>query len=134
MFHIVYVSTAAGPFSDEDCDDVLASARAFNTAHEVTGLLVCSGGSFLQVLEGPLDAAEQAYARTAASSRHRGLLRTPAIEVPERTFGDWAMGFERAAPTHVVRQLLQPLVDHKVMSSEIVRDVLLARFTSLQHH
>lgn len=129
MFHVVYMSTATAPFTAEAESEVLESARAFNTEHGVTGLLVHAAGFFLQVLEGEQDAVEAAYARAAASDRHTALLRTPALEVPERVFPDWAMGFAAAAPGHVAAQLLQRLVDHQLITAEQVRAVLLERFS-----
>jgi hypothetical protein len=130
--HIVYISTATGPLDADAAQALLEDARDFNAQHEVTGLLVHAAGSFLQVMEGREDDVEAAYARAAASRRHRALLRTPAFAVQERAFPNWAMGFERAAPSAVVSTLLQPLVDHKLVTAEQVRDVLLERFTTMR--
>ena len=128
MFHIVYVSTAARPFTDSDAAAVLDDARAFNLAHDVTGLLVHTAGAFLQVLEGSADDAEAAFGRAAASSRHHTVLRTPAIAVPERVFPQWQMGFEHAPSRVLVEQVLTPLVHHQLLDGSQVRQVLVDRW------
>lgn len=129
MFHLVYVSTATRPFTDADAAEVLQEARFFNETHGVTGMLVHADfGGFLQVLEGAQHDVEAAYARAVASSRHEALLRTPLIPVAERVFPDWSMGFERALPTQLVERVLQPLVDHRLITGDQVRAVLLQRW------
>lgn len=130
MLHLVYTSTATRPFADEDAAEVLRSARRLNASLGVTGLLCHARGTFLQVLEGEAEALERVYEQVLASSRHHRLLRTPLIDVPERVFPQWHMGFERALPGEVAGRLLQPLVDHRLVTGQQVRDVLLARFTS----
>jgi hypothetical protein len=129
MFHVVYVSSATRPFTEADAEEVLQEARAFNAEHGVTGLLVHTAtGGFLQVLEGEADAIEAAFRRAAASSRHETVLRTPALPVAERVFPTWSMGFERALPGQLVEHVLQPLVDHQLLTSSQVRTVLLERW------
>lgn len=129
MYHIVYVSTATRPFTDADAELVLQDARAFNAEHDVTGLLVHTDfHGFLQVLEGEAESVEAAFRRAASSTRHESVLRTPALHVPERVFSSWSMGFERALPGQVLERVLQPLVDHKLLSGSQVRAVLLQRW------
>lgn len=129
MFHIVYVSTATRPFTPTDADEVLLDARAFNEQVGVTGLLVHTAiGGFLQVLEGEADDVEAVYRKVAVSSRHTSLLRTPPIQVPARVFPQWSMGFENALPGQLVEQVLQPLVDHRLLEGTQVRATLLQRW------
>ena len=131
MHHLVYVSDATRPFDDADAEQVLAEAREFNATVGVTGLLVHANGRFLQLLEGHADDVEAAYARAAASDRHTRLLRTPLLPVEDRVFPDWQMGYEHAAPGTFVEQVLQPLVDHRLLEGSAVRQVLLDRWLTL---
>ena len=130
MFHIVYVSTATRPFGDADAAAVLDDARAFNQQRDVTGLLVHAAGHFLQVLEGAADDVEAAYARAAASTRHRSVLRTPALAVPARVFPQWRMGLEHAPSQLLVERVLEPLVRHDLIAGSQVRAVLLERWVT----
>lgn len=52
VFHLCYVSTETEHFSQEDLVALLGVARAANTEHDVTGLLLYREGSFYQLLEG----------------------------------------------------------------------------------
>jgi len=60
----------------------------------VSGMLVYSEGSFIQVLEGTKEAIESTFARIQRDSRHHHcqvLLHQP---ITERLFDGWYMGFE----------------------------------------
>ena len=66
IYQIAYTSAAARTISDEDFQQILASARRNNPREGLTGMLTFAGGSFLQVLEGEKDAVERTPApRTA---------------------------------------------------------------------
>lgn len=132
MFRIVYVSEAVRRMDDGDLEQVLTSAREFNERCGVTGLLVYAHPSFLQVLEGDVEAVEAAYAAAAASGKHTNLRRTTVHASGERRFPQWSMGFEHAAPGDVVEALLTPLVEEGQISHAEVASVLLARFSQLR--
>lgn len=131
MFHVVYVSRPTRPFVAPERDLVLADARAFNAERGVTGVLVQTAAGFVQLLEGEREAVEEVFRRVATSTRHDEILRTPAIEVAERVFPDWDMGFEAAPPGAFVERVLTPLVRHELIDGTRVRDVLVERFLSL---
>ena len=52
MRRIIYGSTAVREFSDTELLELLGAARAVNTEHSVTGMLVYADRSFLQHFEG----------------------------------------------------------------------------------
>jgi len=58
----------------------------------VTGVLCCSGGIFLQVLEGGRSAVNRLYNRIAADPRHAQVELLSYEEIGERRFAGWAMG------------------------------------------
>lgn len=98
-----------------------------NAEREITGLLILSAESFLQVLEGPAGEVNDLYLRIARDERH-GKLRLLRFEsITERSFKEWAM--------HVVdlddlpmpqRQLLSAKYPVKDGSIEIPDDDRLA--------
>lgn len=93
FLHLVYASAASPPPSKSDLLDILQTSRRNNRAADVTGLLLYSGGTFIQALEGPPERVRETFERIARDPRHRGaqvLLREPK---EQRYFPEWEMGF-----------------------------------------
>ena len=95
MHQLVYVSSADSRLSEDDIKDVISRARKTNRELGVTGMLVHLDGCFLQVLEGRRERVCDLYARIAADPRHWGAKVLMEMEVPERAFPHWPMGFRR---------------------------------------
>lgn len=94
MFHLVYTSTAAKLFSDEELVDMLHRYRGKNARLGITGLLLYRSGSFMQALEGDEDTVRDLYDTICADPLHHHVTKILTISVPERQFPDWSMGFE----------------------------------------
>lgn len=95
---IVYSSRAVEVFSADALLDLLGRAREKNGRLDVSGMLLYSFPTFLQVLEGDPEVVDALYDVIEADPRHedtRVLLRED--DVP-RAFGDWTMGFVPARP------------------------------------
>jgi hypothetical protein len=90
---LVYVSGSAAFFTAADLDAILTTSRRRNPAEGVTGLLLFHDGNFFQVLEGPAQAVGAVYERILRDPRHHHPRALLDRETPERTFGDWSMGF-----------------------------------------
>lgn len=88
---LVYVSTAAGPFSDSDLDALLIQAKSSNAKMRVTGLLVFNGLNFMQAIEGEATEIAQLFQRISRDSRHSGVIKISQIEISERAFAKWSM-------------------------------------------
>ena len=96
LVRIVYISRAVELFANEDLEALLASARAANQSRGVTGLLLYKDLSFLQVLEGDKKPVEEIFAKIRVDQRHfRIKALVEAEPIPERSFPDWSMGFQR---------------------------------------
>lgn len=94
---IAYLSRACGPISAADLDALMLDASTHNALHDVTGVLLHDGDTFLQYIEGPRAGVEHAYRRIARSSRHHivsDLCRGPA---PRRYFQHWNMASRQAS-------------------------------------
>ncbi|GAA4041268.1 hypothetical protein GCM10022281_22820 [Sphingomonas rosea] len=114
MEQIVYVSTAKVMPDQAMIESILSVSRENNRRDQLTGLLVTGGRRFLQVLEGPTDQLEAAYARIRVDSRHFALVQLSRRPILTRSFDQWDMGFEQgyAAPlTEVVAQLTERVAD-----------------------
>jgi hypothetical protein len=95
LYSFVYASSATTLFTDDALELLLAEARQRNRAHQVTGMLLHSGGNFMQALEGTQPALDTVLARIRASRRHNGLLTLYQQPIAQREFGDWDMAFRR---------------------------------------
>ena len=94
MIHLLYVSRAIYNITDDDLLNILEQSRSRNKSLNVTGMLLYSGGNFMQVLEGKAKDVEDIYDSIMADSRHKGaiLVLKQTIDLP--TFSDWSMGFK----------------------------------------
>jgi hypothetical protein len=93
MKYIVYISTSVELMTDEELTEILNEARENNSAKDVTGVLLYSEGTFIQVLEGEPEAIEQIFARIYLDRRHKNIIKLIDKPLEERNFAEWAMGF-----------------------------------------
>jgi hypothetical protein len=88
MLQLVYVSSVVGR---PNVADILAVSRRNNAHAGLTGLLYGDDQRFMQVLEGPEDAVEAAYARIKTDPRHCAAVILSRRTIEEREFGPWEM-------------------------------------------
>src|SRR5450631_455693 len=93
MHQLVYASRARQPFSQADLQSMLIKFRAANSDLGITGLLVHSCGTFIQLLEGEQHVVAALYGRIEQDTRHFDCCLVD-VSFPRRMFGDWAMAFE----------------------------------------
>ncbi len=102
MYHLIYVSQAARPMSEEDLAAILKKSRDYNTEDGITGLLIYKftpsedRANFMQLLEGPEDKVLAAFARIEADKRHHTKVVLEQGKIAHRNFPDWSMGFRNA--------------------------------------
>jgi len=98
MKQVLYVSVAAPSLDRAGIAGILEASRRNNARVGVTGLLCLLNGSFLQILEGPVEAVDETYARIAVDRRHGSMLVLLERDITERDFPDWKMGFRDPDP------------------------------------
>jgi Sensors of blue-light using FAD len=91
---IIYCSQATSDVSPDELVALLQVSRANNERAGLSGMLLYSSQSFLQVLEGAEQALEATYARILADDRHMNLRMLTNADVAVAMFPDWTMGFE----------------------------------------
>lgn len=118
MKRLFYVSRFARPLTKSDTDRIHRSAVRFNRRNGITGILVCLGDSFFQVLEGKPAAVDALYnERILHDGRHKNVLCLKSeIGVRERMFPEWDMRvFNLNEETEVLpmafRQILTALLE-----------------------
>ncbi|HEX8496752.1 MAG TPA: BLUF domain-containing protein [Actinomycetales bacterium] len=106
MIRVIYCSQATHDVSPDELVDLLALSRRNNTAAGLSGLLLYTSQSFLQVLEGESGPLLRTYDAILKDSRHTNLRLLQQVEASAPLFPDWSMGFE-----HVDDEDLEDQVD-----------------------
>ncbi len=93
LLSFIYVSTPTRVLTAHDMMGLLRTARVRNALEGLTGILLYTGDSFAQVLEGeqaPLDAT---LARIQADPRHRNVVVLSKRQISARSFDAHPMAF-----------------------------------------
>ncbi len=99
MKHLIYVSQARAPMTEEELSSLLSHSRACNARDGISGLLVYrllpeqGRGNFLQILEGPEAALENVWYRISTDRRHHSVIVLEEGPSERRMFPGWTMGF-----------------------------------------
>jgi hypothetical protein len=93
MKNIVYVSTAVKLMHENQLFDILHSSRQHNAALNISGVLLYSEGTFIQVLEGRDSVIDALYSRIEADQRHKNITKLIDEPITEKSFAQWLMGF-----------------------------------------
>lgn len=118
VHHLLYHSRATEPLAPAQLAQLLAQAEAYNTQHDITGLLCYSSdGHFVQLLEGTEAAVQELFARIRQDPRHYHVVTLHEQAGPARRFADWRMAFTSTEPS-TFKWLLSQLAPH---SSQLPR-------------
>ncbi len=91
LTRLIYISRAVGPQTTTVTTQILETARAYNKAHNLTGVLCQGKGLYVQVLEGERSVVNSLYRRIVADNRHSQAEIVHFGEIESRQFKDWAM-------------------------------------------
>jgi len=93
MKHILYMSRATRPLSDQDLQDLLTQCRRDNTRHGITGILFYSHGNIAQLFEGEDEVANHLLERISLDGRHSNVVKHIDKPIEQRSFAEWSMAF-----------------------------------------
>jgi hypothetical protein len=79
--------------ASRQAEAIAARSRGRNAHDRLSGVLVLSGGHFVQVLEGHLPDIERVFERIQRDERHHDIRVLECAPVPQRHFADWPMAF-----------------------------------------
>lgn len=99
---VVYVSSAVRMFSESELEALLVEARELNRETGITGVLLYSGGTFMQCIEGSESAVDVTYERIRNSRKHHGIIELANEPTAQRDFADWQMGYRRVGDSQVL--------------------------------
>lgn len=91
LTRLIYISRAVGPQTTTVTTQILETARSYNKAHNLTGVLCQGKGLYVQVLEGERSVVNGLYKRIVADNRHEHTEIVHFGEIETRQFKDWAM-------------------------------------------
>ncbi|MEE4186739.1 MAG: phosphate-starvation-inducible PsiE family protein [Gammaproteobacteria bacterium] len=97
MLRVTYVSSATSAMSKDDLMALLHQCREYNSENGITGMLLYSNGTFLQVLEGNETEIDSLLATISTDPRHTDVRMLDRQPIEQRMYGDWSMGFKRVS-------------------------------------
>ncbi|RYY20651.1 MAG: BLUF domain-containing protein [Sphingobacteriaceae bacterium] len=96
--YIIYLSSASMYFQAETLEEMLNGFRIKNETNQITGLMLFSEGSFLQLLEGAEHVLDALIKKIRKDKRHHSVVQIATGTIPNRIFSDWHMCFKVALP------------------------------------
>lgn len=93
MYTLTYESQANSDLKNSDIEEILKTARAFNSDNGITGCLIYYLGKFIQILEGPEDKVKALYSNIEKDKRHKKVNLFSEDTITERNFPDWGMAY-----------------------------------------
>jgi len=95
LYHLTYRSIAIPEITIEQIEEILKTARNFNSKNDVTGCLIFSKGYFIQLLEGSKDTIYELMDSIDIDKRHTNIDILSEGETDERLFETWHMAYLR---------------------------------------
>lgn len=122
MKRIIYCSQATFAIAPGELVTLLEGSRRNNEAAGLSGMLLCSSQSFLQVLEGDLTALAATYAKIEVDERHTNLRLLLDAEVAAPLFPDWTMGFEHVDDQDLADELegFTPAMEYPLVNPDLI--------------
>lgn len=94
MIRLIYISNAVNPLSKSELLAILTKSRSNNRERNITGVLLYSDQTFVQVLEGDERIVDRVFEIIKKDRRHHNVNIIERIPITAREFPDWSMGFE----------------------------------------
>lgn len=116
---IKYISRFATDLTDDDIDDLVSQAARNNAELDITGVLMCSGSMFFQIIEGPPDHVDLVFRSILGDRRHTNVLLVNAEEGLEyRLFPGWPLekldlGLETDVRLEPLRLILETVIESR---------------------
>lgn len=121
--HLIYISTATSLPSEDDLEELLKQSRVRNLRQNITGMLLYSNATYLQVLEGESKDVHEIYDSILNDPRNTGNIILLEESIKQRDFPTWTMGFknlENFSPEELPGFI-------NIFSGKIDKDIALAR-------
>jgi hypothetical protein len=94
IMQLAYISRAVRLMEPSALVEILMQAREINAFESITGMLLYKDQSFVQILEGHVNALNRVFTRIETDSRHTDVKLLYFSPLLARDFPDWLMGFQ----------------------------------------
>jgi adenylate cyclase len=92
MKRLTYISRFSPTLTPNDIEKIEQISQRNNQARNITGVLLCLGGMFFQILEGEEEDIDRLYEKIMRDTRHTDILCLKSEpNVTERLFPEWSM-------------------------------------------
>ena len=92
MKRLTYISKFSRLLSRAEVENIGKISRRNNQKANITGILLCSGGIFFQILEGEEEVVEPLYEKILKDDRHTDIFCLKnEPDILERQFPEWSM-------------------------------------------
>ncbi len=92
MIRLLYISQAAPNLGQLEIEEIMKTSKKNNLIADLTGVLVCGGNMFMQILEGPEESVLKRYVKIIDDKRHSNCEIISISYVKTRMFERWSMG------------------------------------------
>lgn len=129
MKRLIYCSQASYDIDPDELVALLEISRRNNARAGLSGMLLYSSQSFLQVLEGEPGALAATYARIGADEQHANLRLLLDADVAAPLFPDWTMGFEHVDDEELAEDLdgFTPAIGYPLVNPDIITNAGVAQ-------
>jgi len=120
LVRLIYCSRPARQLGINDIGKIINVSEKNNKPDHISGILIFTDVFFIQCLEGPRNAVNQAYTRICQDDRHMDCILLRYEHVDSRLFGQWAMGRIELTSQHhpvVYKYSAHEFLDPYAMSS-----------------
>ena len=127
LVRCLYASRIPKTQSAATLNNILESSRKNNTKHGITGVLVATSDSFIQVLEGGRAQVSATYNAICQDKRHSDVTMLSFDEIAHRSFEGWSMGevtIGQLNPSVLLKHSASLYIDPFVMSGAAVLAML----------
>lgn len=93
LVRMIYASTIASDLEKEAINKIMTCSKSENKKQNITGLLYFNRRYFLQVLEGERETVNKLFMKIARDERHKNVVISELVEVHQREFESWKMGY-----------------------------------------
>jgi acylphosphatase len=97
------MSSASKLFAKHELNELLVKSQVNNARRGVTGMLLYSDGSIVQVIEGEEHKVKELYSIISDDERHKNILKISGGPLATRNFADWSMGYRSVTSDEMSR-------------------------------
>lgn len=94
LIQLIFQSTLLNE-GEPSLAQIFHACRHNNKLNNISGLILCSGAHFFEMMEGERDVVENTYQRICADRRHRVTHAWGNSELIKREFPKWVSGYRR---------------------------------------